>query len=158
MADIDSDPEDKLIIDCDYEINKDAIDPMSLVSVYLASDEDEQDTEKVAESSEDVCSFCYQTFSSSKELNDHIIYEHCVVCQFCGWIFRDVESYMEHIKNVGGCKNTVETNPDHNRPVSILSFDSDVQQCPDCDQKFRYKTTLNIHRLNVHVAKNKNIH
>ena len=73
---IPSEPEDdELTIDCDYEINKDGYDPMSLVSVGLEDDdEDEEDDEmeNVAESSDEVCSFCSQTFSSKKELTAHI--------------------------------------------------------------------------------------
>merc|ERR550534_866489 len=34
----------------------------------------------------------------------------------------------------------------------VFSIPSLVKKCPDCDQQFATKTTLNIHRLKVHVA------
>ena len=34
----------------------------------------------------------------------------------------------------------------------MFSIPSLVKKCPDCDQQFATKTTLNIHRLKVHVA------
>ena len=39
----------------------------------------------------------------------------------------------------------------------MFSIPSNVRKCPDCDQQFATKTTLNIHRLKVHVAELKNL-
>ena len=107
---IPSEPEDdELTIDCDYEINKDGYDPMSLVSVGLEDDDDEEEddedrVEDMAEPSEEVCSFCAQTFSSKKELTVHIKTAHpkscCVACQYCGRVLSDADSYRRHLNNV----------------------------------------------------------
>ena len=39
----------------------------------------------------------------------------------------------------------------------VFSIPSLVKRCPDCEQQFATKTTLNIHRLKVHVAGLKNM-
>ena len=45
----------------------------------------------------------------------------------------------------------------NNRGKMSDSDDYNIRKCPDCDQQFATKTTLNIHRLKVHVAGLKNL-
>ena len=78
---IPSEPEDdELTIDCDYEINKDDYDPMSLVSVGLEDDEDEEEEDEVE-----------NVVEPSKG---------CVACQYCGRVLSDADSYRRHLNNV----------------------------------------------------------
>ena len=102
--------EEELTIDCDYEINKDGYDPMSLVSVGLEDDDDDEDEEdevtgsEAVETGEDVCSFCPEKFSNKKDLAVHIKTDHpkscCVACQYCGRVLSDPDSYRRHLNNV----------------------------------------------------------
>merc|ERR1719192_2228661 len=112
---------------------------------------------------EQKCTFCSESFSNRKLLNNHILTVHqkscSVACQYCGRGLSDADSYKRHLNNVHQV-NIPELN-ENSSPTKlskakklkpVFSIPSLVKKCPDCDQQFATKTTLNIHRLKVHVA------
>ena len=103
-SDQDEPDDDELTIDCDFELNRDGYDPMSLVSVGLEDDEDEEDEVTDVGESEEACTFCPLKFESKKSLSVHIKTEHskscCVACQYCGRVLSDADSYRRHLNNV----------------------------------------------------------
>ena len=153
-SDQDEPDDDELTIDCDYEINKDDYDPMSLVSVGLEDDDEEEDEDE------------------SEMTNVVETKRGCVACQYCGRVLSDQESYRRHLNNVhqisvspaeAGTDSPVPSSPSkppkkvRPTPSPMFSLPANVRKCPDCDQQFATKTTLNIHRLKVHVAELKNL-
>ena len=176
MGSDDDADEDELMIDCDYENeeefsneqNEDAYDPMSLVSVGLEEDEEDEEVITEEDDREQKCSFCSKTFSNRKRLNRHIKSTHqkdcSAACQYCGRVLSDAESYKRHLNNVHQIKiPDIEENSSPSKlfqvknVLPVFSIPSLVKKCPDCDQQFATKTTLNIHRLKVHVAGLKNL-
>ena len=172
-SDDDDDPDTSLTIDCDYD---DSYDPMSLVSVGL--DEEEEEEEGVPEETDDngQCDLCSESFSDKKQLAKHIKAVHpkscCVACQYCGRVLSDHDNYRRHLNNMHNIKlptsplppapQTLQQSPPIKKekqiqPKPVFSIPSNVRKCPDCDQQFATKTTLNIHRLKVHVAGLKNL-
>jgi len=177
--------DDELMIDCEYDDvqempnqfseDGEGYDPLSLVSVGLDEedddddDEDEEDEEvSIEDDQEQNCNFCSKTFSNRKQLNRHIKSVHqkacSVACQYCGRVLSDADSYKRHLNNVHQIKipdlgeNSSPTKLFQVKNVSpVFSIPSLVKKCPDCDQQFATKTTLNIHRLKVHVAGLKNM-
>ena len=106
------DEEDTLMIDCsDEEEDEDenGYDPLSLVSVGLDEDEDdmEEDEDDLSfeeKNNQSSCTFCSESFSNRKLLNNHILSVHqkacSVACQYCGRVLSDAESYKRHLNNV----------------------------------------------------------
>ena len=105
------DEDDALMIDCsdEEEGEEDGYDPLSLVSVGL--DEDEEDMEEEEEdfpmedkNNKASCTFCSESFSNRKLLNNHILSVHqkacSVACQYCGQVLSDADSYKRHLNNV----------------------------------------------------------
>jgi len=173
--------DDELMIDCEYddiqEISNEqsedgeGYDPLSLVSVGL-DEEDDDDMEEEGLSfnngQEQKCTFCSKGFSNRKQLNRHIKSVHqkacSVACQYCGRVLSDADSYKRHLNNVHQIKiPELEENSSPSKLFQVknvspvFSIPSLVKKCPDCDQQFATKTTLNIHRLKVHVAGLKNM-
>lgn len=156
---------------CDSE-SEGAYDPLCLVSVGLDDDEDvDEDEEELSFDGEQIndinskCPFCTKLFTNRQQLNRHIRTVHqkscSVTCQFCGRILIDDHSYRKHVATVHkiGTSQLQSSNLGKLEDPSIkgslapvLSIPSLVKKCPDCDQQFANKTTLNIHRLKVHVA------
>lgn len=147
-------------------------DPLSLVSVGLDEEDDDDDMEdeevSIEDDQEQKCSFCSKSFSNRKQMNRHIKSVHqkacSVACQYCGRVLSDSDSYRRHLNNVHQIKipdlgeNSSPTKLFQVKNVSpVFSIPSLVKKCPDCDQQFATKTTLNIHRLKVHVAGLKNM-
>lgn len=109
--------DDELMIDCEYddiqEISNEqsedgeGYDPLSLVSVGL-DEEDDDDMEEEGLSfengQEQKCTFCSKGFSNRKQLNRHIKSVHqkacSVACQYCGRVLSDADSYKRHLNNV----------------------------------------------------------
>ena len=109
--------DDELMIDCEYddiqEISNEqsedgeGYDPLSLVSVGL-DEEDDDDMEEEGLSfengQEQKCAFCSKGFSNRKQLNRHIKSVHqkacSVACQYCGRVLSDADSYKRHLNNV----------------------------------------------------------
>ena len=77
--------EDELTIDCDYEIDKDGYDPMSLVSVGLEDDDDDDEEDELTGGE------AVETVETGPD---------CVACQYCGRVLSDQESYRRHLHNV----------------------------------------------------------
>jgi len=168
--DVASGDEDALMIDCeeDFDDDEDGYDPLSLVSVGLDEDDEDMDEDEddfsIEESySVQSCTFCSESFASRKLLNSHILSEHekacSVACQYCGQVLSDGDSYRRHLDTVH--QVLIPSLGDDVSPRKLLkssklkpffSIPSLVRKCPDCDQQFANKTTLNIHRLKVHVA------
>jgi len=173
---------DELMIDCEYEEDQDknneqnedqdGYDPLSLVSVGLdEEDEDDEMEDEEANNDDDQeqkCSFCSKSFTNKKQMNRHIKSVHqkacSVACQHCGRVLSDADSYKRHLNNVHQIKipdlgeNSSPTKLFQVKNVApVFSIPSLVKKCPDCDQQFATKTTLNIHRLKVHVAGLKNM-
>lgn len=164
------DEEDALMIDCsdeeEEEEDEDGYDPLSLVSVGLDEDEDdmEEDEDDLSfeeKNNEASCTFCSESFSNRKLLNNHILSVHqkacSVACQYCGRVLSDADSYKRHLNNVHQVNipelNSSSTKLSKAKKLKpVFSIPSLVKKCPDCDQQFATKTTLNIHRLKVHVA------
>ena len=107
------DEEDALMIDCsdeeDDEDDENGYDPLSLVSVGLDEDEDdmEEDEDDLSfeeKNNDGSCTFCSESFSNRKLLNNHILSVHqkacSVACQYCGRVLSDAESYKRHLNNV----------------------------------------------------------
>ena len=107
------DEEDALMIDCSDEEDdaddENGYDPLSLVSVGLDEDEDdmEEDEDDLSfeeKNNEASCTFCSESFSNRKLLNNHILSVHqkacSVACQYCGRVLSDAESYKRHLNNV----------------------------------------------------------
>lgn len=156
---------------CDSE-SEGAYDPLCLVSVGLDDDEDvdeDEDEEELSFDREQIndinsnCPFCTKLFTNRQQLNSHIKTVHqkscSVTCQFCGRILSDDHSYRKHVATVHKIGTSQGSNLGKREDTSIkgslapvLSIPSLVRKCPDCDQQFANKTTLNIHRLKVHVA------
>merc|ERR1719322_1572270 len=156
-------------------------DPMSLVSVGLEEDDDDEEEETIIDTSnKEICEFCQESFEDKKKLSKHIKSVHpksCqIACQYCGRVLSDAESYRRHLNNMHQIslpssplppqKKTIKTSPSKpqsrppqskSQPQPVFSIPSNVRKCPDCDQQFATKTTLNIHRLKVHVAGLKNL-
>ena len=145
--------------------------PLSLVSVGL-DEEDDNDMKDEGLSfdngQEQICTFCSKGFSNRKQLNRHIKSVHQKSCsvayQYCGRVLSDADSYKRHLNNVHQIKipdleeNSSPSKLFQMKNVSpVFSIPSLVKKCPDCDQQFATKTTLNIHRLKVHVAGLKNM-
>ena len=109
-----------------------------------------------------------------------------VACQYCGRVLSDEENYRRHLNNMHqivlptsplpppeqkkprispqkqphSSKSVQQMTKSSPKPAKIqpmFSIPSSVKKCPDCDQQFATKTTLNIHRLKVHVAGLKNL-
>ena len=146
--------EDQLTIDMDDD--DDSYDPMSLVSVGLGEEEDEEHEDSVEDTDR-------QTSNASS-----------VACQYCGRVLSDEDAYRRHLNNMhqiqlpssplppaslsintSPAKKTPKQRPIQPKPV--FNSQANVRKCPDCDQQFATKTTLNIHRLKVHVAGLKNL-
>ena len=107
------DEEDALMIDCSDEEDdaddENGYDPLSLVSVGLDEDEDdmEEDEDDLSfeeKNNDGSCTFCSESFSNRKLLNNHILSVHqkacSVACQYCGRVLSDAESYKRHLNNV----------------------------------------------------------
>ena len=174
--DDDDDPDTSLTIDCDYD---DSYDPMSLVSVGLDEEEEEEDVAEETQGGSGQCDICSETFSDRRQLAKHIKTVHpkscCVACQYCGRVLSDAENYRRHLNNMHKIKlpssplplptsplpptQTIKQSPQTKQTQAqpVFSIPSNVRKCPDCDQQFATKTTLNIHRLKVHVAGLKNL-
>jgi len=154
---------------CDSESDG-AYDPLCLVSVGLDDDEDvDEDEEELSFDGEQIddinsnCPFCTKLFTNRQQLNRHIRTVHqkscSVTCQFCGIILSDDQAYRKHVATVhkiGTSQNSQLGKPENasikGSLAPVLSIPSLVRKCPDCEQQFANKTTLNIHRLKVHVA------
>lgn len=172
--------DDELMIDCEYddiqEISNEqsedgeGYDPLSLVSVGLDEEDDDDMEEGLSfeNGQEQKCTFCSKGFSNRKQLNRHIKSVHqkacSVACQYCGRVLSDADSYKRHLNNVHQIKiPELEENSSPSKLFQVknvspvFSIPSLVKKCPDCDQQFATKTTLNIHRLKVHVAGLKNM-
>ena len=186
-SDEDDETADELTIDCDYDNDnendqsEEMYDPMSLVSVGLEEDDDDDEEETIIDTSgKEICEFCQESFDDKKKLSKHIKSAHpksCqIACQYCGRVLSDAESYRRHLNNMHQIslpssplppqKKTIKTSPSKpqsrppqskSQPQPVFSIPSNVRKCPDCDQQFATKTTLNIHRLKVHVAGLKNL-
>lgn len=167
--DEDDEDDEGLVIDDEYDsieefnggsAETESYDPLSLVSVGLLDDEDEEYDDDIAAQTDltATCTFCQKSFTERKHLTRHIKSVHqkacSVACQYCGRVLSDQDSYKRHINTVHKVKVSA-ADPAAvaaSFPPPVLSVTALAKPCPDCSQKFATKTTLNLHRLKAHVV------
>ena len=105
------------------------------------------------------CETCQKSFSSKKQLDDHVTSTHSMQCVYCGQAFDDNKTFRLHIReHIEKSKELPFVCPSCNKRFMYRSsFDNHVRihvpyVCPVCDKNFQSQTHFKRH-ADVHTGK-----